>query len=305
MFACHSTFGFHLRGFIQPGAMLAKERGRALLSPTRAPTSFAHFSIIKIATTTNYITALPSTPSKVAPPAAQTPIPKSVVLGDELPYKLPGGFELKGLGAQALALGLKFPLQGSVSLGAPVWPFLPKGTSLGAPVRPFLAQSAASPGATVRRSPLSSPSAACYISPRLAAQRSSDPRLIEGVQMFTSLLAASCGARVKLVNDTAWASHDFFVFYRDQKDPAVSQGERLVDFAALGSSVAGVLAGIFHTQWLDQASSCLNFTALVGDHLLSGKLTFSQSELLQLSSAPGAEEYSNIVGLAELVLPST
>jgi hypothetical protein len=248
---------------------------------------------------------LPPTLSEVAPAAAPTPIPKSVVLGNELPYKLPGGFELKGLGAQALALGLKFPLQGSGPLAAPVWPYLPKGTSLGAPIQPFLAQSSASLGATVRRSPLGGSSAACYVSPRLAAQRSSNSKLIEGVQKFTSLLAANCGARVKLLHDTGWATHDFFVFYRDLKDPEVSQGERLVSLGELGSSVAGVLAGVFHTQWLDQASSTLNFTALVGDHLLTGKLTFSQSELLQLSSAPGAEEYSNIVGLTELLLPAT
>jgi hypothetical protein len=128
-------------------------------------------------------------------------------LDGELPFKLPSGYELKGLGAQALALGLKFPLQGI--------PF-------GAPVRPFPLQSSAFPGGSIQRSPLAGTSAACYLSPRLAAQRSVNSKLIEGVQKVTSLLAANCGTRVKLLHDAAWSSHDFVVFYRDLQDPEVT-----------------------------------------------------------------------------------
>jgi hypothetical protein len=228
--------------------------------------------------TTNYpqIRPLQSTKPAVLPAVPPTPIPTSLLLGKDFPSKLPGGGELTSDGAQALMLGLNFTVPGFASGRA-------------------LVRGNASPGAA----------AACYISPLLTAQRSNNPKLVEGVQSFTSLIAANCGPKFKLLHDTAWLGHDFIVFYRDRKNPKVSQGARQVSFGALGSSMVGVLAGAFHKGWLDSASTTFQFAALIGDHVHTGNLKFSQSELLQLSSAPGAEEYSKIVALTELVLPST
>jgi hypothetical protein len=246
------------------------------MSPASAPNRFAHFSTIKIPSTTNSIPALQPGQTQAPPVAATAGFPTSALLGNVFPITLPGGGELTAAGAQALGLGLKFK-----------WP--------GSPIIGYQIGRNASPKA----------STACYVSPQLAAQRSSNPRLVEGVQDFTSLIAGTCGAGVKLLNDSVWLGHDFIVFYRDLKDPEVSPGARLVSVGQLGSSALGVLAGVLHASWLDQASTSLHFAASVGEHLHTGKMNFSQSELLQLSSAPGAEEYSNIVALTELVLPST
>ena len=230
---------------------------------------------MKIASNYPVIQAWQPARPEAPPAAAATPVPTSVILGKIFPIKLPGGIELTAAGAQALGLGMKFGTPGPTTRPAPV-------------------PGKISPGA----------STACYVSPLLAAQRSTDPKLIEGVRNFTSLIAANCGTKIKLAHDTAWLGHDFIVFYRDLNDPEVKQTEHLVSLGELGSGVFAVLAGILHKPWLDQTSTGLHVTALVGGHLCKGRLAFSQSEYLELSSAPGAEEYSKIVALTEFALPS-
>jgi hypothetical protein len=194
-------------------------------------------------------------------------------LGHLIPGTIPVG-QFPVLGIPSIGLGLKFPMP--VPPAAP-WP-IGRNPTLGL--------------------------SACYVSPLLAAQRSNNSKLIDGVQNFTSLIASNLGPRVKLVNDTVWLGHDFIVFYRDLKDPEVSQQERLVSLGELGSSMCGVLAGVLHTPWLDEAATSLHFAASFGEHLHTGKITLSQSELMELSSTPHAEEYSKVMAIAELVLPS-
>ena len=227
---------------------------------------------MKIATFTNRTHIVVNTsPPGVAPGAARV-TGKTVALGHLFPLKLPGGLEIK-------ASGVITPAPTAARPGF-------------TPINPIL-RGNFSPGVFP----------AYYVSPLLAAQRSANPLVAEDVQKFTSLIATNCGTGVKLAHDAAWLGHDFIVFYRDLKDPAVSKTERLLTLGELGSGLCGVLAGIFNQPWLDRASTTLHFTAMIGDHLHTGRLTFSQSELLELSAAPDAEEYSKIVALSEIALP--
>jgi hypothetical protein len=142
------------------------------------------------------------------------------------------------------------------------------------------------------------------ISPSLAAAWSKNPKVERGFRDFTTLLATHCGPGVKLVHDAGWLGHDFIVFYRHINEPEFTRGERAVELGEIGAGVTSLLGGLLHTQWLDHFSSSLHFGAVIGDHLNTGKLTFSQSDLVGLSSMEHAEEYSTVLEATELLQPS-
>jgi hypothetical protein len=232
---------------------------------------------MKIATNFPSLRAVSPTRPGAAPAPALDHVSGSIVLGNIFPLKLPGGGMFTAADAMALGLGPNFKLPG---------PTIARPTP-------------------ARQTPLRGASAGYFVSPHLAAQRSGNPKMVEGVKSLTTLIAANCGPRLKLAHDSIWFGHDCIVFYCGLKDPELKQSERAINLAELGSSAFGVLSGIFHQPWMEHGATALHVTAMIGNHVYTPTLEFRQSEVLELSSAPGAEEAAQIFAVTESFLPSS
>jgi hypothetical protein len=241
----------------------------------------------------NPTTNPPADPPHLTAPSAATStltgLGNSFAFKSVFPLKLPNGMEFTA--ADAMRLGGLNP--DDLKLG-PV-STLPSAPP---PVRKHILGAAPLP---VGHSVVPGLATPRIVSPRLAATRSDNPRLLQGLRDFTTFFTTHCGKGVKLANDLAWLGHDFIVFYRDLKDPDVGTGEHVVEIADLSSSVLSVLGAITGSGRLDQASGSLHFASVIGGHFNSGKVALSQSELVSLSALPDAEEYSAMLDATELM----
>lgn len=138
-------------------------------------------------------------------------------------------------------------------------------------------------------------------SPAVAAQSPLKEKVLDGLRAFSDLITPHCGQKVAIGASVIWLAVDGVSAHSTFRDPASSRMERFAAGSTVGSDVLGLCSGILGGPRLDQAASVLNFAAIIGDHVHTGQITLSQSELVQFSSDPQADDVSNILKLTEIL----
>jgi hypothetical protein len=140
-------------------------------------------------------------------------------------------------------------------------------------------------------------------SPTTASQSPSTGKLVDGFRALSDLITPHCGQNVAVAASAIWLGVDAASAVRTFRDPQSSAADRLVEAGAVGSDAFALLGGILGSPHLDQAANAINFAAVVGDHVHTGQITFSQSELVELSSLPQADYISNLLKLTQVLQP--
>ncbi len=140
-------------------------------------------------------------------------------------------------------------------------------------------------------------------SPAFAPPSSSNEKLVEGLRTVTKLIAGHCGQKVAIATSVVWLAVDGAVTYGTFRDPESSMAERVVDAGELTADALALLGGLLASPHLDHAATALHFAAVVGDHVHTGQITLSQSELAEFSAHPQAEDISNLLKLTEVLQP--
>ena len=135
----------------------------------------------------------------------------------------------------------------------------------------------------------------------LASQAPSTGKLVDGFRALSDLITPHCGQKVAVAASAIWLGVDAASAVRTFRDPQSSAADRLVDAGAVGSDAFALLGGILGSPHLDQAATAINFAVVVGDHVHTGQFTFSQSELVEFSSQPQADDISNLLKLTEVL----
>src|ERR1019366_4555245 len=137
----------------------------------------------------------------------------------------------------------------------------------------------------------------------LASQAPSTGKLVDGCRALSDLSMPHCGQKVAVAASAIWLGVDAASAVRSFRDPQSSAADRLVDAGAVGSDAFALLGGILGSSHLDQDATAINFAVVVGDHVHTGQITFSQSELVELSSLPQADYISNLLKLTQVLQP--
>jgi hypothetical protein len=140
-------------------------------------------------------------------------------------------------------------------------------------------------------------------SSKVASQSPSREKLLNGLRAFSDLITPHCGQKVAIGASAIWLGVDTASAVRTVRDPQSCPEERLSAAGAVSSDACALFAGILGSPHLDQAANAINFATVVGDHVHTGQITFSQSELAQFSSDPQSDDISNILKLTEVFLP--
>lgn len=141
-------------------------------------------------------------------------------------------------------------------------------------------------------------------SPAVASSSPSREKILGGLRAFSDLITPHCGQKVAIGASVIWLAVDGVSARQTFRDPDSRPSERVSAASTVGSDLAGLCGGILGAPYLNQAATALNFAAVVGDHVHTGQITFSQSELAQFSSDPQADDVSNILKLTEVLQPT-
>lgn len=182
----------------------------------------------------------------------------------------------------------------------PYIPALPTPPALQAkaPVPPPPANLAATPISPILRAPK-----VHVFSPALASQSPSSEKLVDGLRAVSDLITPHFGQKVAIATNVLWLAADAASAHRTFRDPESSPADRLIEIGTLSSDALALLGGILGAPHLDQTANAINFATVVGDHVHTGQITFSQSELVEFSSLPQADDISNLLKLTEVFQP--
>lgn len=140
-------------------------------------------------------------------------------------------------------------------------------------------------------------------SPALAPQTPSKEKLLDGLRALSDLITPHCGQKVAIAASGIWLAVDTASTVSTFRDPQSRKVDRLAAAGAVTSDATALLAGILGSPHLDQAARAINFAVVVGNHMHTGQITFSQSELAAFSSDPQSDEVSNLLKVIEVSLP--
>ncbi|MEO6876567.1 MAG: hypothetical protein ABI222_17260 [Opitutaceae bacterium] len=138
-------------------------------------------------------------------------------------------------------------------------------------------------------------------SPALATQSVSNDKVMEGVRAVTKLIASHCGQKADFAVSAVWLAVDGVSTFHTFRDAESSGAERAIEAANFAADGLALLGGVADSSRLTQISTGISFAALVGDHLHTGQITLSQSEIAAFSSLPNADEISNGLKVFEVV----
>lgn len=140
-------------------------------------------------------------------------------------------------------------------------------------------------------------------SPAVAAQSPAGEKVLDALRALSGLITPHCGQKVAIGASAIWLAVDGMSAHQTFRDPESKLSERVSAASAVGSDLLTLCSGILGTPGVDQAATALNFVAMAGDHVYTGKLAFEPSDIVSVSNLPDADEVSSILKLTELVQP--
>jgi len=139
--------------------------------------------------------------------------------------------------------------------------------------------------------------------PTPASEAFSNQQMVDGLRAVTNLIAGQCGQKASLAVKAIWLGVDGVSTYHAWRDPQSSLADRAIATGQLGGDGLALLGAVLASSPLEGTANVISFTALIGDHLHTGKITLSQSEVVGFSSHPQAEDISNLLKLTEVFVP--
>ena len=143
------------------------------------------------------------------------------------------------------------------------------------------------------------------LSAAVAPAGPSQDKILDGLRAFSDLVTPSIGGRTAIAINTLWLAADTFTAVQTIRDPNSTKTEGWIEAGNVAADVTALFGGILNAPHLNQASTVLNFAAVVGDHLHTGQLHFTPGEVAQFSTAPDADDVSNLLKITEAMQPDS
>jgi hypothetical protein len=141
------------------------------------------------------------------------------------------------------------------------------------------------------------------LSPTVAASGPSKEKILGGLRAFSVLITSHLGQKVAITASSLWLAADVASTVKTFRDPESSKADRMVEISGLSSDACELFGGILNAPHLNHAAKAINFATVFGDHVHTGQISFTPSEIAQFSTAPGSEVAAYVLKITEVWQP--